>query len=221
MVLLKRVKYRRVKMFSNKEWWSGIFCSMRSLLHVTYNSCVHLSHGCDMHMACTKNRMVLVYEWQQPYILIRDGRWRMYEQLNRYWSLLFMCYSYCFPGHQLNLWIIDSPSWWSSHHRKPDTTGSQGIVALRWRHNGCDGVSNHQPHDCVFNRLFRRRSKLRVIGLCAGNSPVPGEFPAQMSSDAENVSISWRHHGNTIFFRIPVSWKTRTDTIYNERWYAT
>ena len=88
---------------------------MRSLLHVTYNSCVHLSHGCDMHMACTKNRMVLVYEWQQPYILIRDGRWRMYEQLNRYWSLLFMCYSYCFPGHQLNLWIINSPSWWSSH----------------------------------------------------------------------------------------------------------
>ena len=37
------------------------------------------------------------------------------------------------------------------------------------------GVSNHQPHDCFFNCLFRRRSKktpkLRVTGLCAGNSP--------------------------------------------------
>ena len=31
--------------------------------------------------------------------------------------------------------------------------------SLRWRHNGCDGVSNHQPHDCLLNRLFRRRSK--------------------------------------------------------------
>ena len=37
-------------------------------------------------------------------------------------------------------------------------------------------------------------SKLRVTGLCAGNSPVPGEFPAQMDSNAENVSIWWRHH---------------------------
>ena len=44
----------------------------------------------------------------------------------------------------------------------------------------------------------RRRSKktlqLRVAGLCAGNSPVTGEFPAQMASNAENVSIWWRHH---------------------------
>ena len=48
--------------------------------------------------------------------------------------------------------------------------------SLQWSHNGCDGVSNHQPHHCLLNRLFRRRSKktpkLRVTGLCAGNSPV-------------------------------------------------
>ena len=46
---------------------------------------------------------------------------------------------------------------------------------LRWRHDGCDGVSNHQPHDCLLNRLFRRRSKetskLRVTGLGPVNSP--------------------------------------------------
>ena len=70
--------------------------------------------------------------------------------------------------------------------------------ALRWRHNERDGVSNYQPHDCLLNRLFRLRSmktsKLRVTGLCAGNSPVTGEFPAQMASEAENVSIWWRHH---------------------------
>ena len=72
-------------------------------------------------------------------------------------------------------------------------------LSLRWRHNGRDSVSNHQPHDCLLNRLFRRRSKktrkLRVAGLCAGNSPGTGEFPAQMASNAENVSIWWRHHG--------------------------
>ena len=60
---------------------------------------------------------------------------------------------------------------------------------LQWRHNGCDGVSNHQPHHRLLNRLIGRRSKktakLRATGLCEGNSPVTGEFPAQMASNAE------------------------------------
>ena len=55
--------------------------------------------------------------------------------------------------------------------------------ALQWRLNERDGVSNHQPHDCLLNGLFRRKSKktskLRVTGLCAGNLPVTGEFPTQ------------------------------------------
>ena len=59
-------------------------------------------------------------------------------------------------------------------------------------------ISNHQPHDCLLKRLFRHRSKekskLRVTGLCTGNSPVTGEFPAQRASNAENVSIRWRDH---------------------------
>ena len=72
-------------------------------------------------------------------------------------------------------------------------------ATLQWRHNGHNGISDHQPHDCLFNRLFRRRSKktskLRVTGLCVGNSPVTGEFSAQMASNnAENASIWWRHH---------------------------
>ena len=41
----------------------------------------------------------------------------------------------------------------------------------------------------------RKKSKLRVTGLCEGNSPVTGEFPAQRASNAEHVSIWWRHHG--------------------------
>ena len=68
--------------------------------------------------------------------------------------------------------------------------------SLRWRHNGHDGVSNHQPHHCLLNSLFgwKKTSKLRITGLCAGNSPGTGEFPAQRASYAENVSIWWRHH---------------------------
>ena len=33
-----------------------------------------------------------------------------------------------------------------------------------------------------------------LLAICAGNSPGTGEFPAQMASNAENVSIWWRHH---------------------------
>ena len=81
------------------------------------------------------------------------------------------------------------------------TCSEKMVQTLLWRHNGRDGVSNHQPHDCLLNPLLRRRSKktskLRVTGLCAGNSPVAGEFPAQMASNAENGSIWWRHHVST------------------------
>ena len=63
--------------------------------------------------------------------------------------------------------------------------------------NERDGLSNHQPYDCLLTRLFRRISKktlkLLVTGLCEGNSQVIGEFPAQRTSIAENVFIWWRH----------------------------
>ena len=55
------------------------------------------------------------------------------------------------------------------------------IRSLTWRHNDRDSVSNHQPHGCLLNRLFRRiskkTSKLHVTGLCAGNSPGPVNYP--------------------------------------------
>ena len=67
-----------------------------------------------------------------------------------------------------------------------------GIVCktLQRRHNEHHIVSNRRSDDCLLNRLFRRRSKktskLRVTGLCAGNSPVTGQrwIPAQRASNA-------------------------------------
>ena len=50
----------------------------------------------------------------------------------------------------------------------------------------------------VYSIVYSRRrpkktSKLRVTGLCARNSPGTSKFPAQRVSNAENVSIWWRH----------------------------
>ena len=74
---------------------------------------------------------------------------------------------------------------------------SRWPMLLEWRHNEHDGVFNRQPYYCFLNRSFRCRSKktskLRVTGLCAWNSQVSGQFPAQRDNNAENASIWWRH----------------------------
>ena len=91
-----------------------------------------------------------------------------------------------------------SLSWFEQYRVISDPVYTGLECTLQRRHNECDGVSNHQPHHCLLNRLFRRgskkASKLRVSGLCAGNSPGTGEFPAQMASNAEDVSIWSLHH---------------------------
>ena len=87
------------------------------------------------------------------------------------------------------IWVIND-SW--SHH-DIDTLALLALceanqrppmgsfLTLQGRHNGRYSVSNHQPHDCLLDRLFRRRSKktskLRVTGLFAGNSPGPVNSP--------------------------------------------
>ena len=53
---------------------------------------------------------------------------------------------------------------------------------IRWRHNGHDSFSNHQPHDCLLNRLFGRRwkktSKLAFVwGIHRGPVNSPQKWP--------------------------------------------
>ena len=67
----------------------------------------------------------------------------------------------------------------------------------QWRHNERDGVSNHRRLDGLFHRLFRRRSKntlkLRVAGLCEGNSQMTGDFPHQGPVTWKLFPVPW--HG--------------------------
>ena len=119
---------------------------------------------------------------------------------------LIMAFRMCVPYKQLSFEPFGDLLWTRSYtasftYVNKVTTTKGGVsytrqpghwdcksIPLQWRHNGRNNVSNHQPHDCLLNRLFRRRSKktskLRVTGLCAG----------KMASYAENVSIWWRHH---------------------------
>ena len=68
---------------------------------------------------------------------------------------------------------------------------------LQWRHNECDGISNHQRFDRLLNCLFRHRSKktskLYITVLCEGNPLVTDGIPSQRATNEENVFI-WSHH---------------------------
>ena len=106
----------------------------------------------------------------------------------------------CAP-HTRRHWIK-----WPSKSRHP----ALNITVASWWADEHDRASNHRCLDCVFNHLFRRKSKkaskLRVTGLCEVNSPVTGEFPAQRASNAENVSIWWCHHYIYIYMKKCSHW---------------
>ena len=74
------------------------------------------------------------------------------------------------------------------------------ILALQWLYNERDGISNDRRLDSLLNCLLRHRlkktSKLRITGLCEENPPVTSVFPSQRASNADNVSIWWRHREN-------------------------
>ena len=71
--------------------------------------------------------------------------------------------------------------------------------SLQGRHNERDDVSNHRRLDCLPNRFFRRRSKSENINA-PRHWPLCEDFTgdrwihAQRASNAEKVSIWWRHH---------------------------
>ena len=125
----------------------------------------------------------------------------------------------CMSVHQLKNWnwkYKDNPAkmstvrWWELCILLSSTT-------LQWCHNESDGVSNHLHLDCLFSRLFGRRSKktskLRATGLCEGKSSVTGGFLSQRASKAENVSISWRHH---VFHRYGMKDKLKWSGLRNQ-----
>ena len=96
--------------------------------------------------------------------------------------------------YEMYLFMFRHRHSWACRH--PDLLWR--TCSLQWRHNECNGISNHQHLNGLLNCLIRRRSKntskLHVTGLCEGNSPVTSECPLQRASSMENVSISWCHH---------------------------
>ena len=110
--------------------------------------------------------------------------------------------------------VLQNDHWISMAVKRGLIASVEKATALQWRHTGRDGVSNHQPPDCLLIRLFRRRSKkiskLRVTGLCAGNSPVTDEFSAQKASNVEMFPLD-----DVIMGAYPIISNHRTDSAHS------
>ena len=91
-------------------------------------------------------------------------------------------------------------------------------TSLLWRHNWHNGVSNHQPHDCLLSHLFKRRSKktskLRVTGLCV-NSPHKG-LVTRKSFPFDDVII-WDDYRNHV---IRIHWSYYCAMTDNKYFYV-
>ena len=77
--------------------------------------------------------------------------------------------------------------------RRFTTRSTESDLALHWRHNGHDGVSNHQPHAVFYSTVYSD-ADLRKHQSSAS-------LPAQRASNTENVSIWWRHHVDVVVER--------------------
>ena len=103
--------------------------------------------------------------WQICYVLISE----MVDKSCKIWPSAFIhnCFLALFSLH-LAHFKVKSCSWFN------EVLLTQ--MTLQWRHNGRNSISNHQPHDCLFNYIFthwsKKTSKLHVTDLCVGNSPV-------------------------------------------------
>ena len=70
---------------------------------------------------------------------------------------------------------------------------------LQWRHNERDGVSNHQPHDCLLKRAHRRKYQssaslafVRGIHRWLVNSPHKWPVSQKMFPFDDAITLPWR-----------------------------
>ena len=103
-------------------------------------------------------------------------------------------FTYTYASLGLNKWkmakIVEIHPQWRHGHTKFITYNDVIMTTMASQINSLTIVLLN----CSFGHRLKKTSKLRVTGLFAGKSPVTGEFPAQRTNNAENVSIWWRHH---------------------------
>ena len=107
-------------------------------------------------------------------------------------------FSWCADGH-----VCAKENQWNLWHNEMMTIllslETLELLVCAFLHHYCDVIMGANASQItsltvVYSIVYshadkKKQSNLCVTGLCAGNSPETGEFPAQMASYTENVSI--------------------------------
>ena len=99
-------------------------------------------------------------------------------------------------GWKATTWAYDCQYLW--RHRASSDHG--GLEALHYSDATMGTMASQITslsivYSTVYSGADQRKHQSSVsLAFVRGNSPVTGEFPARMASNAENVSIWWHHH---------------------------
>ena len=135
--------------------------STRVLFRFQYQTYLLMNTGiiCD-------NRLIIFF----IKILSGNSRILCYYLFNNIQTLPLVSRGF-YPTRELcrNFGFVEKKMWCRTH---------LGVnITLQWRHNGRNGVSNHQPHDCLLNRLFKQMYFVHGHGhitgpLCGDPNPI-------------------------------------------------
>ena len=125
-------------------------------------------------------KLVYIYLWRRLQCWLLNDIESSIKGDNMSFALQIKCSPRGLAPFNIQLIDMFPRSLWSRHD---ETTATQ-----------ITGISI--VYSTVSSGADKKKSKLRVTGLCEGNSPVTREFPSLRASNAENVFISWRHHDN-------------------------
>ena len=86
--------------------------------------------------------------------------------------------------------------------------GTERPTTLQWRRNRCSGVSKHQSHHCLLNHFWgaghRKHQSSASLAFVRGIHQWPVNSQHKLSSNVENVSISWRRYSIVNYARGPI-----------------
>ena len=187
---------KQLNKYLNRLWIETQWCLCDVTVMTWFNHCGHIMAGILQTSyspsISRKISFLLWWSWQKNNVCSCNGwtldmrqaiKWTTGDPIHRrlYASTGISVVEWLVPGNSI---ALKSDSNW---------------FTLLWRHDGHDAsqiICLRIVYSAVYLRhRSKKTSKLRVTGLCARNSPGTGEFPAQMASNAEHVSIWWRHHG--------------------------
>ena len=125
------------------------------------------------------------------------GKWRLETSVNKYYGeMVRKCLS-CI--RQVNISFLCNQ--WFSITVQCSVQSRPLSTSLLWRHNGRDGVSNYQPHDCFYSSVYsgadqKKHQSSASLAFVRGIHWWPVNSPRKRPVTRKKFDdvIMWRRH---------------------------